>query len=359
MGRPHLLCAPDKFRGTATSGDLAAAGVAAALAAGWSARAQPLADGGEGLLDALGATRRYDVVTGPLGEPVRAGWALIPASAPPASGPRTAVIEMAAASGIGLVGGARGNDAVRASTRGTGELVLRAIEAGAQRIVVGCGGSATTDGGQGAVDVIGGPGALAGVELVVASDVRTGFLDAARVFGPQKGASAAEVVELSERLVALAEHYLESFGIDVPVLEGAGAAGGLAGGLAAIGAKIVSGFDLVADLVGLDQQIAKADLVVTGEGCLDKTSLEGKVVRGVLGRSAGKARVLVIVGRTDGVSAADLAAAAGSYPGGVEVVSLSERFGAESAVGRPVELFGEVVAARVAALPMDARFGRG
>src|SRR5688572_4337957 len=231
-----------------------------------------MADGGEGTLDALGGANRVSTVTGPLGDPVQARWRL---DAP------TAVIEMAAASGLELVGGAEGNDPVAASTTGTGELIVAALDAGARRVIVGLGGSATTDGGLGALRAIHPLGRLKGIELIVACDSRVGFLDAATVFATQKGATAAQVELLRRRLERLAQVYLDEHGVDVLALEGAGAAGGLGGGLAAAGGRLVSGFDLVAEEVGLDEAIEGADLVITGEGFLDEQSFEGKVVGGV------------------------------------------------------------------------------
>ena len=254
----------------------------------------PLADGGDGLLSAFAGEEMHDEVSGPLRVPVLAAWKLVPAS-PGREGP-TAVIEMANASGLLLAGGPERNDPVAASTAGTGQLVMRAIASGARRVIVGCGGSATSDGGLGAVEAIGSPEALRGAELVCACDVTTHFLDAARVFGPQKGATPEQVVQLSSRLEDLAERYRVEFGADVTVLPGAGAAGGLAGGLAALGASIISGFELVADFVGLDEKLAAADLVMTGEGYLDRQSFSGKVVGGVIEHVDGRVPILCVVG---------------------------------------------------------------
>lgn len=337
---PHLVAAPDKYRGTASALDAAAAAARAARELGWSATCVPLADGGEGMLDAVGGERRVDVVSGPLGDPVTAEWRLVAATGAP--GP-TAVIEMARASGRALVTGASERAPVEASTRGTGELIAAAVRARARRIVVGCGGSATTDGGEGALAALGGREALGGAELLVACDVTTPFLEAARVFGPQKGASRRQVAYLSERLAALAERYRATYGVDVTALAGAGAAGGLAGGLAALGGRIVSGFDLVASLVGLDGLLVDADLVVTGEGRLDATSLSGKVVSGVVARVGGRAPVLVVAGTTDGVGPRELAEATGTPASLIEVADLVGRFGHERAFGDTLELIGEVV----------------
>lgn len=276
LGHPALaVCCPDKFRGTLTAAEAAAAIGRGLRAAGVAEVAEiPLADGGEGTLDALlaarGGSRRTARVTGPLGETVAAEWALLPDG--------TAVIEMARASGLALVAGR--NDPLRASTRGTGELIAVALRGGARRVVVGVGGSATTDGGLAAVEALG--WSLAGADVTVACDVTTPFLDAAAVYSPQKGASAAQVGLLARRLERLAEQYVDRVGADVTGLEGGGAAGGLAGGLAAIGARLEPGFDVVAQAAGLEEAMADADLVVTGEGRLDATSFSGKVVGGVL-----------------------------------------------------------------------------
>lgn len=314
----RVLAAPDKFRGTATAPQAAAAIAAAVEAAGGTCRRLPLADGGEGTLDVFGGPNRTATVTGPLGTPVDAGWRL--------DGPR-AVIEMATASGLLLAGGATGNDPIRATTRGTGELILAAVHAGATDILIGVGGSATTDGGAGALEVLapdGGPSVLpAGVRLRVCADVRTRFLDAATIFGPQKGAGPDLIVELTRRLVGLRQRYLDRFGVDVQALDRSGAAGGLAGGLAAVGADLVEGFDTLADAAGLGDALAEAELVVTGEGRFDAQSLDGKVAGGVIGRARARGLpVLVVCG------AADPAVPA---PPGVTVTTLVELFGTEAA----------------------------
>jgi glycerate kinase len=208
---------------------------------------------------------------------------------------RRAVIEMAAASGIALTQG--GNDPIGSHTRGTGELVRAAIMAGAREIVVGAGGSASTDGGLGAVEVLRDHGPLdgsRGYRVVVATDVQTRFVDAAAVFAPQKGADAEQVAVLMQRLAALAARYRDEFGVEVDGLTGSGAAGGLAGGLAALGATIRPGFDVVAEELHLRTAVAGADLVITGEGRLDATSLQGKAT-GSLAALAHQLGVEVVV----------------------------------------------------------------
>ena len=274
----------------------------------------PLADGGEGTLDtllsAMGGSRRVARVTGPLGDPVDAEWGVLPAG--------IAVIEMARASGLALVTGR--NDPLRASTRGTGELISVARREGFRRVLVAVGGSATTDGGLAAVEAMG--WSLQGMEITVACDVESVFLDAARIFGPQKGASDAEVALLTRRLALVADQYRKRTGVDVTAINGGGAAGGLAGGLAAIGAQLVPGFEAVAEAVGLERAFEGATLVVTGEGKLDESSLDGKVVGGVLawGADLKVPRVAVIAGQVTADARAALEDRAG-----VEVLALTDR----------------------------------
>ncbi len=320
----RVLAAVDKFRGTATASEVAAAIGNACWDLGHDCDEAPLADGGEGTLEVLGGANRTTTVDGPLGTPVEAGWRM--------QG-RTAIIEMARASGLLLAGGAEKNDPVAASTRGTGQLIAAALTAGARRIIVCLGGSATTDGGLGAVQALPSPARLRGVELLVACDVTTPFTDAARVFGPQKGATPLQVELLTKRLQALAGQYRSDFGVDVLALPGAGAAGGLAGALAALGGSLVPGFDLVADEVNLHERVDAADLVVTGEGYLDAQSFEGKVVGGVLHLTAMAHRdTAVVVGGGDDEQAAAVGA-----------IRLVERFGEADAFGRTTWCIEQVV----------------
>ena len=268
----RVLAAVDKFRGTASAAQVASAIGHACWELGVDCVEAPIADGGEGTLDVLGGPNRATRVTDPLGRPVEAQWRLAG---------DTAVIEMARASGLSLVGGAKKNDVIAASTIGTGQLIDTALNDGAKRIIVCVGGSATVDGGLGAIRAIGTPARLKGTEFFVACDVRALFGDAARLFGAQKGATPVQIEFLSGRLEQLQQSYLRDYGIDVSLLIGGGAAGGLAGGLSALGASLVPGFDVVADEVGLHEQIAQCDLIITGEGYLDNESFDGKVVGGV------------------------------------------------------------------------------
>ncbi len=287
----RVLAALDKFRGTATAKEACAAVGHACWELGFDCDEAPLADGGEGTLDVLGGPNRTSRVTGPLGDTVEAAWRL---------SRDVAVIEMARASGLQLVGGADRNDPVAASTSGTGELIDLALDAGAKKIIVCLGGSATTDGGYGAVRAIHAPARLKAVEFIVACDVTTLFTDAARVFAPQKGATPNQVNLLTGRLDRLAQLYREQFGVDVTNIEGAGAAGGLAGGLAALGARIVPGFDVVADEIELDERVERCDIVVTGEGFMDDQSFAGKVVGGMQGLAESKGKKFcAVVGDAD------------------------------------------------------------
>jgi glycerate kinase len=219
---------------------------------------------------------------------------------------------------------------------GLGELISVAVESGARRVLVGVGGSATTDGGLGALRALHPPQRLRGVEIVVACDVRTRFVDAAAIFAPQKGATRAQVELLRRRLERLAQVFMAETGIDVLELEGGGAAGGLAGGLATIGARLVSGFELVAEEIGLDQLIEGADLVITGEGFLDEESFDGKVVGGVASLAAELGvPCLALVG--------EVVDPLPELPGGLRVISLSDRFGAERAMADPCACAMELV----------------
>jgi glycerate 2-kinase len=236
------------------------------------------------------------------------------------------------ASGLLLAGGPERNDPIRADTTGTGELIAEAVKAGARRVLVGMGGSATTDGGLGALDVLEPHSRLKGVELVVACDVTLPFVDAAAVFAPQKGASPAQVEFLVRRLTRLVQVYQDRFGTDVSELAGAGAAGGLAGGLAAVGATLASGFDVVAETIELADHIEGADLVVTGEGTIDEQSFNGKAVGGVveLARELG-VPVLVVAGD-----------AVGDHP--VAFETLVGRFGVTRALADTTACVTELVA---------------
>lgn len=325
----RVLAAVDKFRGTASAAQVASAIGHACWELGVDCVEAPIADGGEGTLDALGGPNRTTRVTDPLGKPVEAQWRLAG---------DTAVIEMARASGLSLVGGAKKNDVIAASTIGTGQLIDTALNDGAKRIIVCVGGSATVDGGLGAIRAIGTPARLRGTEFIVACDVRALFTDAARLFGAQKGATPVQIEFLSGRLEQLQQSYLRDYGIDVSQLIGGGAAGGLAGGLSALGASLVPGFDVVADEVGLHEQVAQCDLIITGEGYLDNESFDGKVVGGVqqLAQQFNKP-VVVICGGAD-VDAQQR----------IDSFSLIQNFGESESFSQPLMCIEKAAAAIVA-----------
>lgn len=320
----RIVIAPDSFKGSLTAAQAAGAmgrGVQAALPGAEVVRL-PMADGGEGTLDALVAATGGQVltaaVTGPLGEPLSARWGLL-------GDGRTGVIEMAAASGLLLVPPER-RDPTATTTYGTGELIRHALNQGVERLVVGIGGSATNDGGAGMVMALGGQllgrdgrplgfgGAallgldridlsgldprLARVELLVACDVDnplTGPRGASAVYGPQKGATPEMVPLLDRALSRLAAVMARDLGRDVAGLPGAGAAGGLGAGLMGfLGAGLAPGVEVVMEAVRFDELLTGADLVLTGEGRTDGQTLAGKVPLGVARRAA-RRKVPVVV----------------------------------------------------------------
>jgi glycerate kinase len=283
----RALVAPDAFKGT-----FDAPTVAAALGRGLEREGArpdlcPVADGGEGtmelLAEALGARLVTVTASDPLGRPVDCRFAVGPGAERAGPPSTVAIVEMAQASGLGRVA-AHERDARAASTRGTGELILAAVAEGAREILVAVGGSATTDGGLGAIDAIRAGGGLRGVRLAVLCDVRTAFEDAPRVFGPQKGADPDDVAWLERRLARLAAELPR----DPRGVPATGAAGGLAGGLwAAFGAELRPGAATVLDALGFDERLRRAQLLVVGEGCLDEQSLDGKVVGELLRHARG------------------------------------------------------------------------
>lgn len=298
--------APDSFKGTYTAVEVSRHIAAGIRAAGGTATELPVADGGEGtfevLVRGLGARRVGLDTVGPWGDGVAAEIGLT------ADG--TAVVELAAASGLNLPTAQR-RDPVMASTRGTGVLMAEAARLGARRILVACGGSATTDGGSGAITAIDELGGLRGADVVVLSDVTTRFGDAARVFGPQKGAGPAAVGQLTSRLEQQARDFLRDHGRDPRAVDRTGAAGGFSGGMwARYGAELVSGADYVLDLLDFDPRLAGCSAVVVGEGRLDSQTGQGKIIDAILARS-GTRPVYAVVGSVH----EDLGDYAGNFAG--------------------------------------------
>jgi glycerate kinase len=261
-----VLVAPQGFKGTFSAREVAHAVAEGLREGGLEAEELPIGDGGDGTMDALvgslGGELHERTVSDPLGRPVKAGFAILPDG--------RAVVEMARASGLSLVKEDE-RDAWAANTRGTGELIVAAVEAGANEVLVTVGGSATTDGGAGALEVL----EEAGVKpkLEVLCDVRSTFEEAPRVFGPQKGADARMVKRLERRLDKLAAAAPR----DPRGVKMTGAAGGLSGGLYAyMGARLVPGAAYLLDTIGFDERMRAARFVVTGEGRLDDQTLAGK-----------------------------------------------------------------------------------
>jgi glycerate 2-kinase len=374
----RVLVAPDKFRGTLTARQ-----AAEAVATGWRRTRPddlldlaPMADGGDGtmaaLVDALHGKVVRASVTGPRGDEVDAEFGI----AEGAEG-RLAIVEMASASGLALLSPSR-RDPRLTTTRGTGELILAALDHGPARLLVGSGGSATNDGGAGMAQALGvrlldeqgrelGAGGAAltglaridatgldrrlrGVTCLAATDVDnplTGPSGASVVYAPQKGASAADVVLLDRALAHLAATVARDLGVDLRDEPGAGAAGGLGFGLMAfLGAHVRPGVDVVAEALGLAARVAAADLAITGEGRLDAQSLRGKAPAGVvrLGREL-SVPVAIVCGEAE----------AGLRFEGVRVVSMVERFGREVALGdarRSLERLAEELAGHADELAM-------
>lgn len=324
----RIVVAPDKFKGSLSAKKVAAAiGRGAAQAVpGAEIDLIPMADGGEGTVETLAETtggRRISVAaTDPLGRPCTSCFGLFKS----VDGVKTAIIEMAAASGLWLV--ASENKPMQASTYGTGELILAALEEKCGRLIIGLGGSATTDGGTGMAAALGAcfrdssgePLPPGGGELIILQNIDLSGLDsrlkkteilvacdvdnplygpngAAHVYGPQKGATPAQVEILDAGLKRLSDVVMTDLGIDVAQIPGGGAAGGLGAGLVAFaGASLRSGVDLISDTIGLSARLAGADLVITGEGCIDNQSACGKTPVGVarLAKAAGIPAIAIV-----------------------------------------------------------------
>lgn len=326
----RVLIAPDCY------GDsLTAVQAAGAIAEGWREgrgddrlTLAPQSDGGPGFVDVLASRlgeRRAATVSGPLNAEVDAEWVYDPESA-------TAYVECAQACGLALLpDGPTVETALAAHSGGVGQLVDAALEAGARRIVVGLGGSACTDGGRGLIDALGGlqqaRDRLTGVELIAATDVEHPLLGekgAAAVFGPQKGADAATVEALEERLTVWSAELAAIAERDVAPEPGAGAAGGLGAALLALGGRRESGAAVIAEHTDLASDLAAAEIIVTGEGRFDDQSLHGKVVS-ALAAGAGDAEVVVLAGQVtlDGTALQDAGIAAAhsiaDYAGSIQL----------------------------------------
>ncbi|MDP8956898.1 MAG: glycerate kinase [Actinomycetota bacterium] len=376
----RVLVAPDKFKGTLTAPE-----AAEAIATGWrrgdpssEVETVPMADGGEGtlvaLVSALNGERFRERVAGPLGEAVEADFGVV--QVPEGL---TGVVEMARASGLDLVPPTR-RDPRRTTTRGTGELVLAACRRGVRRVLVCIGGSATNDAGAGMAQALGArlfdregkqlrPGgaallelaridvtrmapAVQAVEFIVATDVDNplvGPRGASAVYGPQKGASPDDVRLLDEALRHFAAVVYRDLGVDIRDMPGAGAAGGLGGGLVAfLGARLRPGVEVVMEAVRLQERLDGIDLVITGEGSFDEQSLHGKTPAGVL-NAADERRIPTLV----------LCGERRVERPGTKVLSLVERFGGEAAHDRARQLLTELAAEAAKEIRMEGVGGKG
>lgn len=322
-----IVAAPDSMKGSLTAAEMAGCCCRAAMRVlpGCETVALPLADGGEGTVDALVSAMNGKMVTvsvpDPLGRPVDASYGIVGENAD------TAVIEMAAASGLPLLADSERNPMLT-STRGTGALMADALSRGCRRLLIGIGGSATNDGGMGmlaalgyrilnsegreadctgaslgeadSIDASGRLGLLDGVEIIVACDVTNpmyGPEGSSAVFGPQKGADPAMVDLLDKGMRHWAGTMERATGVDVGQWPGAGAAGGLGGALMAVlGAKLEKGITMVLDAVGFDAAVEGADLVITGEGRLDSQTVMGKTPFGVMERCRERGIPVLAVG---------------------------------------------------------------
>ncbi len=323
----RILIAPNAFKGTLTAAEAGAAAARAVRKAcpGASAEVLPIADGGDGLLDALRPALGGEImrarVEGPLGKPVSARWLLAG---------RTAVIEMAEAAGLRLLKQSELRP-LKASTRGVGQLMAAAVKHGAREIIAGLGGSASNDGGAGCAQGFGftlldhkgrpaGPGAaglaslaaiapgkagkaLRGLKVEALADVSNrlcGRLGSARVYGPQKGAGAAEVKFMEGALRNYARVVKKDLGRDICRLKGGAAAGGLGAGLAAFfGAELLDGSAFVLEKAGFEAKLRASDLLITGEGCFDSQTFYGKAPGAAIAAAARLGKpVIVVCGRS-------------------------------------------------------------
>ena len=271
MSAAPVLVAPDKFKGTFTAGEVAAAIAAGLRDAGRDVDELPLADGGEGTADALGGEPVEATASDPLGRPVGASYAWLDDGS-------TAIVEAASASGLWRLAPDE-LDPLAATSAGTGELIAAAAEAGATHVIVACGGTATVDGGQGLLETVG--GAPRGVRFTAICDVRTPWERAAAEFGPQKGADPEAVKRLRDRLSRRART-MRKDPRGVPMT---GCGGGISGALwSELGAELVAGPAYILDRTGFDELMRRSAFVVTGEGKLDETTLAGKAVAEVATR---------------------------------------------------------------------------
>lgn len=328
-----VLAAMDKFRSSASARDLGDAVARVARVRGWNSDVQPMSDGGEGFIEAFPGEVVTVEVPGPLNGTVEARIKLSDLSTV-----RLGVLEVADVVGRSLLAHPTSAEATAVTSAGVGHLILAAARLGVGAVLVGCGGTATSDGGLGCYRVLRDAGGLP-VAVTAATDV-TAHFSGALGYAHQKGVDLRNLDVIESRLANVRRRYLREQGVDVECLERAGAAGGIPGAIAALGGTLISGFDAVADSVGLIDRIGRASLVVTGEGRFDAGSLEGKVTVAMAALVDKRSELLVVCGSVE--------PAAGRmfldrFPG-TTLVGLEDRFGTDRSRSDVLECLATVVA---------------
>jgi glycerate 2-kinase len=331
-----VLVAMDKFRGTARARELCTTIESVLTQRGLGADLQPMSDGGEGFTDVFSGEPLTLQAQNPWG-----GITPVPAVRAQLAGVDTGIFELAEVVGRHHLSAPTHEQAWSASSAGVGEVILALANLGVEEILLGCGGTATSDGGLGCYEVLAAAGGLP-CPVRAATDVTTTFLGARR-FATQKGIDPKRLGEIDTRLIEVQARYLGERGVNVELHERTGAAGGIPGALFALGAELVDGFALVSTLTGLGERARSSSLVITGEGRLDATSLEGKVTAGIA-HLAHTTPTLVICGSSDEEAAANFVE---RYPH-ARVVSLEERFGNQMARNNVLECVSTVIAEFVA-----------
>jgi glycerate kinase len=315
----------DKFRGTASARELCEVISEVVSGLGFVPDPQPLSDGGEGFREVFSGEVFSVAVPGPLGETELADITLVDGDIGP-----VAVIESADAIGRQHLPLPTGDEALAASSEGLGMLILAAAKLGATSLLVGLGGSATSDGGRGCYEVLRDGGLP--VPVIAATDVTARF-SGARRYAHQKGVREEDLALIDDRLEEMRSLYLREQGVDVETIERTGAAGGIPGALVALGATLVDGLEAVAHAVDLDSRIEAASLVITGEGRFDDGSLEGKVTGGLVTMSSGRVPLLLVCGSVEPNAALELLTRFDD----VRFFDLSARVGVEAATNNVLD----------------------
>jgi glycerate kinase len=332
----NVLVAMDKFRGTASARQLSEAVAKAVAAHNYSVDVQPMSDGGEGFRDAFSGEVVVVDVPGPLGAPVA-----VPITLSDSPSGCLAILEVAEVVGRDHLVSPTRAQALAATSAGAGQLILSAARLGATSILLGCGGSATSDGGLGCYQVLRDAGGLP-VPVTVATDVTARF-SGLRRYAEQKGVNPKDLGIIAQRLDEVRALYLKEQGVDVELLDRSGASGGIPGALAALGGVLTSGLDAVAGSVDLLKRLRRSSLVITGEGRFDEGSLEGKVIGGIASFMDVGAALLVVCGSVDKRASREFVA---RFPN-ARFISLVERFGKLRAMSEVLACVEIVVAEEI------------